>query len=233
MSWGAVAVAGATIVGSIIASDSQKKASKNASQTAATAQERAAALGIEAQERALKESREILAPYVQAGNNSMIAQMDLLGLNGNEAQQNAINQIKESSSFGEIVRQGEDAILQNASATGNLRGGNVQAALSKYRPSVLNNLIQNQFQNLGNISQLGQASAAGVGAASQNTAGNIANLYGNQGAAQAGAAIARGQADATNIGNINQAFQFALSQFGQNRGGNEQFVGPPTRGGYF
>ena len=59
---------------------------------------------------------------------------------------------------------------------------------------MLQSMIQNQYQNLAGLTSLGQASAAGQAAFGQQTAGNIANLFGQQGQARAGAALGQGQA---------------------------------------
>jgi hypothetical protein len=103
------------------------------------------------------------------------------------------------------MEQGENAILQNASATGGLRGGNVQAALAKFRPQLLNQLIQQRFQNLGGITSIGQNAAAGTGNAGMNSANQITNLLQQQGAAQAGAALASGNAQAQAWGGVGQS----------------------------
>jgi hypothetical protein len=58
----------------------------------------------------------------------------------------------------------------------------------------LSSLIDQQYGRLGGMTALGQQSAAGVGAAGQQTGVNVANLLGQQGAAQAGAEIAQGKA---------------------------------------
>ena len=86
--------------------------------------------------------------------------------------------------------------MQNASATGGLRGGNTQAALAQFRPQLLNQLINQRYQNLAGMTALGQNAAAGTGNAGMQTASNISNLYQQTGAAQAGAALAQGQASA-------------------------------------
>ena len=88
-------------------------------------------------------------------------------------------------------------MLQRASATGGLRGGNIQGALAQFRPQMLNSLIEQQYGRLGGMTALGQQSAAGVGAAGQQTGVNVANLLGQQGAAQAGGQIAQGKAFAS------------------------------------
>jgi hypothetical protein len=83
--------------------------------------------------------------------------------------------------------------LQNASATGGLRGGNVQDALSRFRPQLLNQLIQQRFSNLGSLSQFGQSSAAGQATIGANNATNIASLLGQEGAASAGGILGQAQ----------------------------------------
>jgi len=85
-------------------------------------------------------------------------------------------------------------LLQRASATGGLRGGNIQGALAQFRPQLLSSLIDQQYGRLGGMTALGQQSAAGVGTAGLQTGVNVANLLGQQGAAQAGAEIAQGKA---------------------------------------
>lgn len=131
---------------------------------------------------------------------SLSAQQDLLGLNGNDAQAAAIDALQNSPQFSSMAKQGENSILQNASATGGLRGGNTQDALSKFRPQLLNSLIDQQYNRLAGLTQVGQASAAGQATAAQNTGTNVSNLLADQGAATAGRYLAQGQA-VQNVGN--------------------------------
>jgi hypothetical protein len=146
---------------------------------------------------------ELLSPYSQAGQGSLAAQQNILGLNGADAQRQAIQGIEQSDYFKSTAQQGENAILQNASATGSLRGGNTQGALAQFRPQLLNQLVQQQYQNLGGITSLGQNAAAQQGNAGMQSAYNIGNLLAQGGAAQAGGYI--GQANATNQGFQNLA----------------------------
>jgi hypothetical protein len=78
-----------------------------------------------------------------------------------------------------------------------LRGGNIQGALAQFRPALLSSLIENQYSRLGGMTSLGQQSAVGVGNAGMTTGTNVANLLGQQGAAQAGGQIAQGKAFAS------------------------------------
>jgi hypothetical protein len=105
----------------------------------------------------------------------------------------AVARIENQPMFQALARQGEEAILQNASATGGLRGGNTQGALARFRPSLLNQFIEQQYGRLAGITSLGQQSAAGVGTAGIQTGANIGNLLMQSGAAQAGAIGAQGQ----------------------------------------
>lgn len=102
------------------------------------------------------------AQFAQAGVEALQQQRALSGAAGPQAQQQAIAAIEQSPEFQAAVQQGESAILQNASATGGLRGGNVQAALAQYRPQLLNQFIQQKYQQLGGLAQSGLETARGI-----------------------------------------------------------------------
>lgn len=103
-----------------------------------------------------------------------------------------------------LIQQGENAMLQNASATGGLRGGNLQAALAQFRPQMLNALIDQQFSRLGGLTTLGQNAAAGQAAAGTALGANVSGLLGQQGAATAGGQIARGNVARQSFGDLLQ-----------------------------
>ena len=166
----------------------------SAAKSAGVAQERAAMMGVEEQRAAREEMRKLLEPYVAAGTPALQQQMAALGLTGPESQAAFVKQQEQSPIFQALARQGEEAILQKASATGGLRGGNVQGALAEFRPALLNQFLTQQYERLGGMTALGQRSAAGVGAAGQETAGAIGDLFGQMGAAQAGAKLGSAQA---------------------------------------
>ena len=216
------------------------KSEEKAAKKAADAQVQMANQGIAETRRAEGIFREDLKPYTDAGMNAIgilepyyqaglgsiggLQQIsagtgqgyqgmaNIAGVGGQGAQQAEMDRISQSPEFLEQVRQGENAMLQNASATGGLRGGNVQAALAQMRPQMLNQAVDRQYgrygdiagmggdisqflassgQNIGtNIFGAGQASAAGTGAASMQSAGQVTNLFGNIGNARAQAAMA-------------------------------------------
>jgi hypothetical protein len=176
------------VLGGITGASQSAKAAEQAGQTQAAASQ----AGIDEQRKQFDSLVQLMSPYVQAGTGAMQQQQALIGLQGPEAQQQAISGFEQSPLFQSMQQQGENAILQNASATGGLRGGNVQAALGQFRPQLLNQLIEQQYGRLGGLSAMGQASAAGQAGAGMQSAGNVGNLLANQAQATAGGQIARG-----------------------------------------
>ncbi len=175
-------------------------AQRSAAKSAAGAQTQAAQMGIDEQRRQFDVMQELLSPYVSGGTQAFQAQQRLLGLGTPEEQQQAISALEQSPLYQAQVRQGEQALIQNAAATGQLRGGNLAAALAQFRPAMLQQQIQQQFANLGGLAQYGQASAVRTGAGAQVAGTNIGNLLQQQGAAQAGGALAAGRATSQMLG---------------------------------
>ena len=182
----ALVVGGSQLIGSSMQA--------SAAGEAAGIQGEAAQKGIEEQRRQFDAMRELLKPYTEAGLPALEAQQAFLGLQGPEAERAAIERIKGGETFQALASQGEEALLQRASATGGLRGGNIQGALAQFRPQLLSSLIEQQYGRLGGMTQLGQRSAAGVGAAGMETGTNVANLLAQQGAAQAGGELGQAKA---------------------------------------
>lgn len=191
-----MAIASAVIGGIIAATGAVGAAAigSKGSKNAAQAQQAAADAGIAEQRAAREEMRRLLGPYVDAGGPALEAQLAALGLRGAQAQQAFVSQQEQSPFFQSLARQGEESILQNASATGGLRGGNVQGALAQFRPALLNQFLENQYSKLGGMTALGQQSAAGVGTNGLGVATNIGNLLGQAGAARAGGSLASANA---------------------------------------
>ncbi len=245
-------VGGTSLLGGMMQAD--------AAESAAQTQAGASGAGIAEQRRQFEAVQALLKPYVTAGTGAIEGlkpyaaagapaleqQQALLGLRGPEAQRAAISGIEGGAGFQAQVRQGEQALLQRASATGGLRGGNIQAALAQFRPQMLQQEIERQYGRLGgltalgqtteqNIAQLGQASAAGTATAGLKTGADIAGLLGQQGAAIAGGELAQGRAF-SNL--LNMPAQFLGMQYGM-KAGTPGFGGifstptvTPSSGGY-
>lgn len=169
---------------------------------AGQAQSRSAQAGIDEQRRQFDALKELLAPFVTAGTSALSGQKDILGLNGGSAQGAAIFGIEQSPQMQALLARGENSILQNASATGGLRGGNTQAALAQFSPSLLSQLIEQQYGRLGGLSSLGQSSAAMTGNAGMESAGQVSKLLQQQGAAEAGGILAQGGIQRQNFNDL-------------------------------
>src|SRR5688572_8139084 len=140
MSVMAAAVIGAAVVGAGTAMSNAEDA-----EDAAYAQQQSAQQGMTEQRRQFDAIQSLLKPYVSVGNEALQGQRDIAGLNGAEAQRLAIQGIQGNPQFQALVSQGENSILQNASATGGLRGGNTQAALAQFSPAMLSAAINDQY----------------------------------------------------------------------------------------
>jgi len=228
---------GASLLGSSMQAD--------AASSAAGAQTQAAEAGIAEQRMQFDALQALLKPYVdvgagglagmqpfaEAGAPALRQQQALIGLLGPEEERAAIERISGGERFQELSRQGEEALLQRASATGGLRGGNIQGALGQFRPQLLSSLIEEQYGRLGglanvglttqqNLAKIGQSSAAGVGAGGMESGTNIANLLAQQGAARAGGI----RGEATAYGKLlNAPFQLAGFQSGGGLSGPMNF----------
>lgn len=179
-------IGGSALAGSAISSRGAQKA--------AGQQAEASEAGIAEQRRQFDTLTELLKPYVAAGEPALQQQQALIGLRGAPEQKAAISGLEQSPFFQSAVRQGEEALLQRASATGGLRGGNIQAALAQFRPQMLESQIAQQYERLGGLTSLGQRSAAGQGAAGMESAGAIGELLAQRGAALAGGTLGSAKA---------------------------------------
>ena len=159
------------------------------------------------QAKAYNEQQGLLRPILEDQSYAKL---------GAQRQQEAIQGIEQGPLYQELAKQGENAMLQNASATGGLRGGNVQGALAQFRPALLNQLIESQYGKLAGLTTLGstsaqnllsggQASAAQTGAFGQQSAQNIGNLMVGQGQAQAAGIIGSANAQAQGAMGISSA----------------------------
>jgi len=133
---------------------------------------------------------------------------------GAAAQRQAIAGIESSPLFQSLLQQGEQGILQNASATGGLRGGNVQGALAQFRPAMLNQQIQQQLANFSGLASLGQNAAAGVGNAGIQTGANVSSLLQDTGQARAYGALGSANALGSTVASLGNILGDALGRSG-------------------
>lgn len=188
----------------------------NAAEAAARAgdiQAQAALAGIDEQQRQFDLFREGLQPFVDQGLMGLQQYGDIPGRMGALTQQagtpggldQRLSEIMGTGAFQGLVDQRMQAANNQLSQAGLTRSGAAARAAAQIPTDVAlgieNMLYGRQAGGLGmeadvfgNIANLGQASAAGTGAAGLQTGANIANLLGQQGQAQANATLGGAQA---------------------------------------
>lgn len=138
----------------------------------------------------------------------------LAATDGATAQAAAIANLEKSPMFQALIRNGEEAILQNASATGGLRGGNVQRGLAGFRADTLAQTINDQLSRLGGLTGAGLSAATSSGQLGANTAGSVADLLGQKGQVRAGGLLTRGGLTAGQFGNAGSLADSIASAIG-------------------
>lgn len=185
-------------LGSLLGGNSQKKAVDRAAQAQIDAYNR----GIDIQQHQYEQTRADYLPYTQAGTAAIGDLGDLVGINGSDVQAAGIAGLKEGPLYGSLFNNGREALLQNASATGGLRGGNFERASMDFGADVLANVYQNQLGNLSGLAGLGvgaTGSVAGAGLANANAA---TALNGEIGTALASKYLTKGGINAANWQNF-------------------------------
>lgn len=220
----AIAAAGIGAVGSIFGGLMGGKGAKKA----AKYQYKAAKKAIAEQKRQYDLTRADYAPYREAGYGGLAGYGDLVGVNGVEKQASAMDALRDSPFYQSLFRSGEEAILQNAAATGGIRGGNTQRSLADFGEDVFARTIDRQLGYLGGLSSMGLGATGQVANFGADKANNVSSLLQQQGAAQAGSALAQtgiwqgvinnlGRSIATALGpssgGINSSYQAAQSGF--------------------
>lgn len=178
-------VAATSVGGSLLGN----RAARKGASRAADAQVQAAQMGIDESARQFDFMQNLLNPYVEAGAGAL------------EQMQNLdYASVAEDPLTQQLIQQQENALLQNASATGGLRGGNIQGALAEFRPQLIQQQLQNQYNRLGGIAQMGYSAAGNLGSGAMQTGQQAVGLLGQSGAAQAGSHMAGAQAQQRNFG---------------------------------
>lgn len=204
-----------SFIGGLLGAGSQKKAITQATHDQVDAYNK----GIAEQQRQFDLTRSDFEPYLKAGTTALGGISDLTGLNGGAPQQSAIDALKASPFYQSLFRTGEENVLQTASATGGLRGGNTQLGLADFGADTLMKTIQQQLASLGGIAGMGEGATTSVAGFGAGTADAITKLLGSIGGANASGALAKG---GINAGMWNSAGGFldnAVSAFLPGGGG--------------
>lgn len=103
--------------------------------------------------------------------------------------------------------------MQNASATGGLRGGNTQASLANFRADAFAQQLQEQMARLAGLTGIGMGATDSVSAFGANKANNVTDLFGRIGGAQASGLLQRGGITAQMFNNAGSFLDSAAKSF--------------------
>jgi hypothetical protein len=187
-----------SVISGIIGGNSQKKASQKAMQ----AQVDAANRGIDIQQKQYETTRSDYMPYTLAGTKAIGEYGNLLGSNGADAQATAVQGLEDSPFFQQNLADANENLLQTASATGGVRGGNTAGAIGQLSPQLLQQYYQQAMSGYGNLAQLGLGATGSVASAGAINAGAATDLNGQIGKFRAGNFLTKGGINAANWANI-------------------------------
>ena len=166
-----IAAAGIGLAGGLISSKMQSDTAHDA-QDAAQAQ--------------FQQQRADTAPWRTAGEQSLTANTDLLGLNGPDAATAAMGNFTTSPGYQFQLEQGLRAVDAGAAAQGMLRSGATLKAEQEYGQGLANQDFGTYYNRLYNLSQLGgnvavggATNAAGAASAALGGANAQNSIYGN------------------------------------------------------
>ncbi len=146
-------VAGVGVVAGAVSAKKQADAAEDA----AKGQQAAAAASQEEVQRQFDVTKEDLGSRLEAESAALEQQQALIGLSGQEAQSQALQELEVSPGQKFLRDRAQRNLLRNASAIGGLGGGNVRSALVQQGVGFAQQDIQNQFGRLGQIAGQGQA----------------------------------------------------------------------------
>jgi len=157
---------------------------------------------IDEQRAAYGEGKQLLDPYSQAGMGGLQSYLALLGQSGDAAQQEAIYGLEQTPGYQAQLQAGQRALLQNASATGGLRGGNVQQGLAEFGSGLFGQYYQNQLNQLNQLQGQGFQANSGLANLRAGQAANISGALNNAGASNANSIMAGYSSDQSTLGSL-------------------------------
>lgn len=196
-----------SVLSGIVGGNSMKKASQKAMQ----AQVDAANRGIDIQAKQYETTRNDYMPYTLAGTKAIGEYGNLIGSNGTDAQATAVQGLKASPFFQQNLADANENLLQTASATGGVRGGNTAGAIGQLSPQLLQQYYQQAVGNFGNLAQLGLGATGSVANAGATNANAATALNGQIGGYQAGNFLTKGGINAANWANFGKLADSAAS----------------------
>jgi len=230
MSWIAVAVGGASLIGGILSS--------NASKSAAQTQANAANAANQMQWNMFQQQQENQKPWLEAGKGALGQLTTLTGPGGQWSQPLSMSDLQMDPGFAFRMQQGMDALNRSGAASGmTLSGAQVRGAEdygqglgSQEYGAAWNRAMSDRstrFGQLASMAGLGQAANAQIGQMGMQTAGQMGNNMTSAGAAQAAGQVGSANAwtNALNTG-LNTWQQYNMMN-SMNNPGMYSYTGVP------
>lgn len=220
MSFVAVGVGGAALVGGVAGA----VISSNATSNAANTQAGAANYATQVQQQEFQQQQQNQQPWLQAGS-SALSQMQ----NPSFQQNFTAADFQQDPGYQFDLQQGQEALQRSAAARGGLQSGGTMKGLAQYTQGMASNEYQNaynrfqqnkttNFNELASMAGMGQTGVGQMGQAGQNMANNVGGIAMSNANAQGAAGIAGANAWGGAINNgINTGANTLMSQAYMNR----------------
>lgn len=208
----AVAIGGAALIGA--------GASVYGANKAASAQEKAAKAAGNIQKQQYDQTRADLAPYRDVGSNALSQYQNLLGLNGQEKAQQALQGYTQSPYLSQLIKDTQAGVDASSAARGGLFSGATAQAIGNKTGQLYLGDYNNYLSRIGGLVDTGQNAASQTGQFGANAAAGRSNA-----AMQAGNAQAGGWINAAN--GVNNALSQGASLYGAYKGGMFNQPAPP------
>lgn len=160
------------------------------SQSAAKAQKRAADAANATVKEQYQQTRGDLSPFMQSGNAANTQQSNLIGLNGQGAQNQAFAMYQQDPSYQWQRQQAIDATQGSAAARGSLFSGSTLRGISDRTQNIANLDYSNYWNRLGGLADRGQNAATALGSFGANAAQQRAGYIQDHGNANANSIMA-------------------------------------------
>lgn len=211
-----VGTAAAIIGGSLIGG----AASAFGASKAASAQKKAANQASQIQKDQYEQTRADLAPYRDTGSNALSQYQSLLGLNGQEKAQQALQGYTQSPYLSQLITDTQRGVDASSAARGGLFSGATAQAIGNKTANLYMGDYNNYLSRIGGLVDTGQNAASQTGQFGANAAAGRSNA-----AMQAGNAQAGGWINAAN--GVNNALSQGASLYGAYKGGMFNQPAPP------
>ncbi|WOZ57830.1 hypothetical protein ZP9_00014 [Shewanella phage ZP9] len=198
MSWGFVAVAGATLVGSAVSSNAQKSAAKKQQQSAQNE--------LELQKQMFDEQKKLLEPFRQTGLDALNQLPGIAQPLDRNAELAAYYQSPEFMQMSDVARNQQ---LASAEATGGLGSTSTGNALASIAPQLGQSYLAQRtaqqsdlYNQLFGLANIGLSGAGSQSAAAGAFGSQAANIMNQSAAQQAQAQLANAQLWGNTIGSL-------------------------------